>query len=281
MRVFYSLVIAAVFLLGVGVSQAQEAKSPDLGLSVFKLGEVNANDKQAGEAIDKLAKHLSDQVKDAKFVRRGVRSKPDDTLTLLKDDKNPTALAIVSPGFYFKHKDSLKLTALAEARRGGFNGEQYTLVGKVKAEKYPEGKKVATTLDADLDWLDKVVLPRPQGAKPVQWVHYDNLADAGYLFVDEPKSAPDFILLDRVSLKIFQDDADLKALVAGITSELLPQDLVVEVDGRLGKHRDATIKVLAELDQTPEGKKLGELLQTATFPAPDEKRLQAAAARYK
>ncbi len=195
MRVFYSLVIAAVFLLGVGVSQAQEAKSPDLGLSVFKLGEVNANDKQAGEAIDKLAKHLSDQVKDAKFARRGVRNKPDDTLTLLKDDKNPTALAIVSPGFYFKHKDSLKLTALAEARRGGFNGEQYTLVGNVKAEKYPEGKKVATTLDADLDWLDKVVLPRPQGAKPVQWVHYDNLADAGYLFVDEPKSAPDFILL--------------------------------------------------------------------------------------
>lgn len=281
MRLMYSLICVAALALGFSVSIAQEARPAELGLSVFKLGEINANDKQAGQAIDKLAQHLSDQVKDARFTRRGVRNKPDEALSLLKDDKSPTALAIVSPGFYFKHKDSLKLTALAEARRGGFNGEQYMLVGKTKAEKYPEGKKVATTLTADPDWLNKVVLPKPEGARPVQWVHFDNLADAGYLFVDEPENAPDFVLLDRVSLKVFQGDADLKGLLAGLQSEVLPQDLVVEVDGRLGKQRDAVTKALAELDKTDQGKKLGELLQTANFPAPDEKRLEAAAGKYK
>lgn len=282
MRLMHKTVwLLAAFILGVGVTRAEDAKVQEFGLSVFKLGEANANDTQAGDVIDKLAKHLGEKVSGAKFVRRGVRNQPSEALDLMKQAKDTTAIAIVSPGFYLKNKDALKLTALAEARRGGFDGEQYTLVGKTKADKYPEGKKIATSLDADLDWLNKVVLPAPAGAKPVQWVHFDNLADAGYRITDEEDDAPDFILLDKVSLKVFESDPDLKSLSVGMQSEVLPQDLVVEVDGRLGEKRDAIKKVLLELDKNDEGKKLGVLLQTATFPAVNEKRLEAAAVKCK
>ena len=67
----------------------------------------------------------------------------------------------------------------------------------------------------------------------------------------------------------------------GMQSEVLPQDLVVEVDGRLGEKRDAIKKVLLELDKNDEGKKLGILLQTATFPAWNENRLEAAGVKGK
>src|SRR5690606_23415937 len=116
--------------------------------------------------------------------------------------------------------------------------------------------RVATTLTADKDWLDRAVLRRPEGAKPIEWVAYSNLADAAYEIIDGEDGAPDFVLVDRITLAVFAKDADLKTLKTGLKSEVLPQDLVVEVDGRLGGKRDDIKRVLAALDGNDDGKKL-------------------------
>lgn len=272
------LLLAALVCLPV-LALAQEKPAPS-GVVVFKLGEQFATDAKAGETIDSLCAWLGRNVAGAAFERRGVRNKPDDALKLLRDDAKPAALAIVSPGLYFKHGKDLKLTVLAESRRGDNDGEQYVLVGLDAAEKYPQGATVATTMTADSDWLNKAVLPAPEGAKAVSWVQYDNLFDAGYAIADGEKSAPRYVLVDRITLKAMQADADLKALKQGLKSELLPQDLVVEVAGRLGETRDTLKKALKELNESEDGRKLGKSLQTANFPAADAARIARVAKLY-
>ena len=273
-------ILATCVLVALGTAVVgQDAREPH-GLVVYKLGERYATDEKAGETIDSLASYLDKQVAGADFKRVGVRNKPDEALKLFKDESSPVAVAIVSPGFYFKHKADLKLTAIAEAQRGGKDGEQYTLVGTTEMKEYPAGKKVATSMTADLDWLNKAVLRAPADAKPVEWVQYDNLTDAAYEIIDKEDGAPDFVLVDRTTLDVFAKDADLKALKKGLTSELLPQDVVVEVDGRLGDHRDALKKTLGALSDNEEGKKLGENLQSPKFPAPDDKRIEKVSQWY-
>lgn len=267
------LVATAALLLAVAAPYAQD-KPAEFGLAVYKPGEKYATDEQAGEAIDKLAVHLSGEK--ATFKRRGVRNNPDEALKLFKDDKQPVAVGIVSPAFYFTNKEALKLTALAEARRGNADGARYTLIGAAKAEKYPEGKRIATSLTLEKEWLNRVVMPAPESAKPVQWVQYDNLFDAAYAIIDGEDDAPDFVLADSISLQAMQKDADLKVLKHGLQSELLPQELLVEVDSRLGTAREPLLKALAELDKTDAGKKVGELIQSPTFQKPDAARLEKA-----
>lgn len=272
------LLLAAILLsVATANSRAQE-KPAELGLAVYKAGEKYATDEHAADAIDKLAGHLDGAVKkhNVAFKRRGVRNEPEVALKLFNDDKQPVALAIVSPAFYLRHKDALKLTALAEAKRGGKDGEQFTLVGATKAEKYPEGKRIATTLTAEKDWLNRVVLPVPRGAKPVVWEQHDNLFDAAYAIIDGEKAAPDFVLADAVTLEAFAKDTDLKELQHGLKSEMLPQDLVVEVDKRIGVARDDLVAALTSLDGTEGGKKIGELIQSPTFRKPDVERLEKA-----
>lgn len=280
--------IALLLMLGAGVSLAQDKPAQpakdvrvEYGMAVYKLGEKYATDKQAGEAIDSFCKWLGDQVPGATFARRGIRNQPADALKLLQDEKSTVALAIVSPGFYAAHKDTLKLKAIAEARRNDKDGEQYTLVGPAATDAYPSGKKVATTMTADLDWLNKVVMPAPEGIKPVEWVQYDNLFDAAYAIVDGEKGAPDLLLIDQSTLADFAKDADLKGLKHGLKSDVLPQDLLVEVDSRLGDKAAGLIKAVGALDQTEAGKKLGETLQTPRMPAPDSARLEKALKKFK
>lgn len=285
MRRTLCALMALMLPLGVA-AQDKPAEKPvekkiEYGFAVYKLGEVYATDEKAGESIDSLCKWMGKQVDGAVFVRRGVRNKPDDALKLLKDADKPVALAIVSPGFYFKHKEALKLTVLAEARRGSSDGEQYVLLGEGNAAtEYPEAAVVATSMNADPDWLNKAVLPAPQGKKAVTWKQADNLFDAAYDMVDQAPGAAKYVLVDKVSLKAFAENPDLKALKQGLKSETMPQDLVVEVDGRLGDKRDAVKKALAGMDGTDEGKKLGENLQSPNFPAPDEARLARVAKLY-
>ncbi|MCC6573849.1 MAG: hypothetical protein IT462_08660 [Planctomycetes bacterium] len=279
-----TILLTGVALMLLAVAATAEDKPPtELGLSVYKLGEKYATDEQAKQPIDDLCAFLNGKVEGAKFVRRGIRNKPEDALKLLKDDKDKTAVAIMSPGLYFANKEALKLTAIAEARRGGNDGEQYVLYGKTKADGYPAGKRIATNMTADKKWLDNVVLPITKGlkAKPVEWVQYDNLMDAGYAIADDEKDAPDYVLLDRVTAAAFTKDADLKESTLSYESAVLPQELVVEIDGRLGDKRDTLKAVLAKLDESEAGKKLGVTLQTATFVAPDEKRLTAAEKAFK
>jgi hypothetical protein len=270
MRHLFSAISLALLL---GAVTAQD-KPQDFGLAVYKLGERYATDEKAGATLDSFTDYLDKRMPGSDFTRIGVRNKPDEALKLFQDDKQPVAVAIVSPGLYFKHKADLKLTALAEATRGGKDGEQYTLVGAAEMKEYPAGKKVATSLSADLDWLNKAVLRAPQGAKPVEWVQYDNLSDAAYEIIDEEDGAPDFVLVDSVTLEVFAKDDDLKTLKKGLQSERLPQDLVVEVDGRLGDKREQFKKLIGALDDNDEGKKIGENLQSPKFPAPDQKRLE-------
>ncbi len=277
-RLLFSLLLLTPLALAV-VAQDKPARS-DFGLAVFKLGEKAASDDKAGPTIDSLCSFLGKSVDGATFARRGVRNMPDEALKLLQDKDKPVAMAIVSPGFYFKHRVALKLTVLAEARRDGNDGEQYVLLGKESTDQYPQGATVATSLTADTDWLNKAVLPAPKDAKAIVWKQYDNLFDAAYAMVDGEKDAPKYVLADRISLKSILDDPELKGLKQGLKSELLPQELVVEVDSRLGDKRDAIKKVLKELDKTPDGKKQGENLQSATFPAPDDKRLEKVAKLY-
>lgn len=272
--------LLALLLPVAALAQENPAAKPEHGLAVFKLGEKFATDEKAGETIDSLCAWLGKNVEGATFARRGVRNNPEEALKLLKAQDKPVALAIVSPGFYFKHKGALKLTALAEARRDDKDGEQYVLVGNAAAAEYPEGAVIATSLTADADWLNKAVLPAPAGKKAVTWKQYDNLFDAAYAILDAEKGAPQYVLADRVTLKALQADADLKVLKTGLKSELLPQDLVVEVDGRLGASRDALKKALSTLDSTDEGKKVGGNLQSPKFPAPDDARLQKVAKLY-
>jgi hypothetical protein len=272
--------LATCLLIALGASVQGEAPPKSCGLVVYKLGERYATDEKAGETIDSFAAYLDKQVAGADFKRIGIRNKPDEALKLFKDESSPVAIAIVSPGFYFAHKSDLKLTAIAEAQRGGKDGEQYTLIGAAEMKEYPAGKKIATSMTADLDWLNKAVLRAPEGAKPVEWVQYDNLTDAAYEIIDEEDGAPDFVLADRVTLDVFAKDSDLKTLKQGLASELLPQDLVVEVDGRLGDQREALKKTLAALSDSDEGKKLGESLQSPKFPAPDDKRIEKVSKWY-
>lgn len=274
LRLFTTAALMLALFASVTVSAQENEKPKSFGLVVYKLGEKFATDEKAGEAIDKFATYLDSNVKGADFKRLGVRNKPNDALKLFKDDTKPVAVAIVSPGFFYKHKSDLKLSALAEAQRDGQDGEQYTLVGLNKADIYPSGKRIATSMSADTEWLNKAVLRAPKDAKPVVWVQYDNLLDAGYEIIDEEDGAPDFILVDRTTLKLYQSDDDLKTLKTGLQSEVLPQDFVVEVDGRLGDKRDALKQTLAALDESDEGKKIGELLQSPKFPAPDSTRLE-------
>lgn len=270
--------ITACLLVALAAGAVAQAPKSH-GLVIYKLGERYATDEKAGETIDGFTDYLDKQT-GADFKRVGVRNTPAEALKLLKDEKNPVAVAIVSPGFYFTNKDALKLTAIAEAQRGGKDGEQYTLVGATEVKEYPAGKKVATSMIADLDWLNKAVLCAPEGAKPVEWVQYDNLSDAAYEIIDEEDGAPDFVLVDRVTLDVFAKDADLKTLKKGLLSELLPQDLVVEVDGRLGETRDALKKTLGALSDSDAGKKIGENLQSPKFPAPDQSRIDKVAKWY-
>lgn len=268
-----TITIAAISCLLLAGVSAQD-KPDRLGLAIYKLGERYATDEKAGETIDAFTDYLDEHVEGTDFHRVGVRNKPDDALKLLKDTDKPVAVAIVSPGLYFKHGTELKLKAIAEATRGGNNGEQYTLVGLSEAKAYPGGKKIATSMTADTDWLNKAVLRAPDGAKPVEWVQYDNLLDAGYAIIDEEDDAPDFVLVDRITLEFFEKDADLKSFKKGLQSDVLPQDLVVEVDGRLGTKADGLKKALAELDKSEAGRKQGEQLQSPKFPAPDDARLK-------
>ncbi|MCA8911283.1 MAG: hypothetical protein KDB82_06240, partial [Planctomycetes bacterium] len=127
-RLITFAVLALALLTTVSVS-GQDAKPKSFGLVVYKLGEKYATDEKAGEAIDKFAAYLDKNIDGADFNRIGVRNKPDDALKLFQDDKKPVAVAIVSPGFYYKNKSELKLSAIAEAQRDGNDGEQYTLVG--------------------------------------------------------------------------------------------------------------------------------------------------------
>lgn len=268
-------IVLLAFALAIATAQEKPA---ELGLAVYKAGEKYATDEHAADAIDKLSGHLDGAVKkhNVAFKRRGVRNEPGAALKLFKDEKQPVALAIVSPAFYLRHKDELKLTALAEAKRGGKDGEQFTLVGATKADQYPEGKRIATSLTAEKDWLNRVVLPAPAGAKPVVWVQQDNLFDAAYAIIDGEKDAPDFVLADAVTLEAFAKDADLKGLKHGLKSEALPQDMVVEVDKRIGAARDDLVAALTSLDGTEGGKKIGELIQSPTFRKPDTTRLEKA-----
>jgi hypothetical protein len=266
-----SLVVAAIMLALAVVLARADGESH--GLAVFKLGESFATDEHAGEAIDALCAYLGERIDGAAFKRTGVRNAPADALRLIRDER--PAVAIVSPGFYFRYKADLELTVLAEARRGGKDGEQYTLAGLTEADGYPAGKRIATTLALDTEWLNRAVLPAPEGAAPVRWVRVTNLFDAGYDMVDGQDDAPDFVLLDRVSLAAFKADDDLADLKYGEPGKLLPQDLVVEVAGRLGDTRDTLKRVLAALDGDDEGRRIGELIQSPTFNAPDTERLEA------
>jgi hypothetical protein len=283
-RALFLLLVLAVPLVSSAQDKPREpSPKAEYGLAVYKLGERHATDDKAGETIDSLCQWLGTQVPEARFVRRGVRNKPDEALKLLQDKDKPVAVAIVSPGFYLKHKSALKLTVLAEARRGDLDGEQYVLVGPADApapEAFPEGAEIATSLTADSDWLNKVVMPAPEGKKPVVWKQTDNPFDAAYDILDQAPGAPRHVLMDRLTLKALQEDADLKVLKPGLKSEMLPQDLVVEVDGRLGDAREALKKALANLDETEAGRKLGTNLQSPRFPAADSARLDRVAKRY-
>lgn len=282
MRIY--TLFAALLLGAMGVTGALADEKPadktEVGLVVFKLGEKYATDDKAGDAIDTFAGYLDDKLDGLEFKRRGVRNDPDKALKLFKDKDKLVGVAIVSPGFYFEHKKDLKLSAIAEATRGENDGEQYTLVGAEKVDEYPAGKRIATSMTADKDWLNKAVLRAPEDAKPVKWVQYDNLMDAGYEIIDEEDGAPDFVLVDRITLEVFKKDIDLKTLKQGVQSEVLPQDLVVEVDEALGESRDDFKKTLRELDQTERGKEIGEQLQSPKFPKPDALRLKKVQAWY-
>lgn len=270
--------LLGLLLLAVAAVTAQSQEKPrevktEHGLAVFKLGEKFATDDHAGKTMDSFCSFLGSRHPEALFVRRGVRNKPEDALALLKSDTAKVSVAIVSPGFYLAHRKALKLTVLAEAGRDGTDGEEYVLLGLQAAAEYPAGARVATSLSADADWLNKAVLPAPAGKAAVQWVPYDNLFDAGYAMLDGEKDAPQYVLVDRVTLKAMQADPDLKELKAGLKSELLPQDLVVEVDSRLGNLREALKQTLATLDKSDEGKAQGKALQSPVFKAPAAERL--------
>jgi hypothetical protein len=261
---------ALLIVLAVVLARADGASH---GLVVFKLGESFATDEHAGEAVDALCAYLGEHIEGAEFKRVGVRNAPAEALRLIRDER--PAVAIVSPGFFFKYRAELELTALAEAMRGGHDGEQYTLVGLEEADGYPAGKRIATTLAMDTEWLNRAVLPAPEGAAPVRWVRVSNLFDAGYEMVDEQDGAPDFVLLDKVSLAAYREDEDLGGLKFGEPGTKLPQDLVVEVAGRLGDTRDELKRVLAALDSSDEGKRIGGLIQSPRFQKPDAERLEA------
>lgn len=273
----------AIVLMLVTATAIAEGKPASFGVVVYKAGERFATDEQAGKAIDDFCKYLGGALaeQDANFTRRGVRNAPDDALKLLKDDGKPVALAIVSPGFYFANKDALKLTAIAETKRGNLDGEQYVLIGSTKADNYPAGKRVATTLTAEPQWLNRVVHPKPEDAEAVKWVKYANLFDAAYAIIDKEDDAPDFVLVDRITLEAINRDADLKALKQSAKSAMLPQDVVVEVANRLGEARGPLIKALTTLDASDEGKRIGELIQSPTFQKPNVERLKTAEARWK
>ncbi len=271
-------IVLAALVLGFSIGKAED-KLKEFGVTVYKMGEERATDKDAGPNFDKFLAYLEKKLEGPKFPRRGIRSNADDAKKLIEDGKQTTAMAIVSPNFYFRHKDALKLTVIAEAQRKGLNGEQYVLIGASKAEKYPEGKKVATNLD-DTDWLNKVVMPTPDGAKPIQWVSKANIFDALFAILDEEDDACDLVLVDRVTLEAVEKDRSLKGMARGLKSEMLPQDLVVEVDGRLGEKRAAVIKVLKGLDGDDEGKKVGEGIQVPKFMDADDARVKAAAERF-
>lgn len=271
-------IVLAALVLGFSIGKGED-KLKEFGVTVYKMGEERATDKDAGASFDKLLAYLEKKIEGARFPRRGIRNNADEAKKLMDDSKKPTALGIVSPNFYFRHKDALKLTVIAEAQRKGLNGEQYVLIGASKAEKYPEGKKVATNLD-DADWLNKVVMPTPEGAKPIQWVNKANIFDALFAILDEEDDACDFVLVDRVTLEAVEKDRALKAMPRGLKSEMLPQDLVVEVDGRLGDKREAIQKALKGLDGDEEGKKVGEGIQVPKFMDADEARLQSAGEKF-
>lgn len=270
-------VIIAALLVGFAAGKAED-KAVEFGVTVYKMGEAKATDKDAGESFDKLLAYLGKKLEGPKFLRRGIRSKSDEALKLMQDDKSKTALAFVSPNFYFRNKDSLKLTVLAEAQRKGLNGEQYVLIGKTKADKYPEGKKIATNLD-DTDWLNKVVMPAPDGAKAVVWKQSKNIFE-DLLDIAADESEVDFVLVDKITLELVEKTKDLNGLKRGMQTADLPQDLVVEVDGRLGDKRDAIKKALKELDASDEGKKVGESIQVPKFMDADEARIKAASEKF-
>ncbi|MCF6228347.1 MAG: hypothetical protein L3J82_06750 [Planctomycetes bacterium] len=250
----------------------EKSETKEYGLAVFKLGEKFATDKKAGKSIDDFCTWLTKSIEGAEFKRRGVRNKPDEFKTLL--DKKETSLAIVSPGFYLAHKDELKLEAFAEATRGGLDGEVYSLVGKNNFENYPEATTIATSLSKDLTYLNKVVLPKPSDAKGVVWSHASNTFDACYEIFDEEDGAPDYVLVDQLTLLQIQKDTDLRTLTVVWTGKTLSQDLVVEVDGKLGDKRKNITDVLAKLSDTEAGKRIGKLIQSPKFPAHNETRLK-------
>lgn len=271
------ILIAVFVLLFVSVvnfadGDAEKPETKEYGLAVFKLGEKFATDKKAGKSIDEFCGWLTKSIEAAEFKRRGVHNKPDEFKTLL--EKNETALAIVSPGFYLAHKKGLKLEAFAEATRGGLDGEVYSLVGKKKFEDYPEAATIATSLSKDPTYLNKVILPKTGDAKGIVWTHASNTFDACYEIIDEEDDAPDYVLVDQLTLKQIQKDADLKTLTVAWTGKTLSQDLVVEIDGKLGDKRKKIADALAKLSDTEAGKKIGKLIQSPKFPAHNETRLK-------
>ena len=86
--------------------------------------------------------------------------------------------------------------------------------------------------------------------------------------------------MDRITLALVEENKELKGMPRGLQSAMLPQDLVVEVDGRLGDKREAIQKTLEGLDGDDEGKKAGEAIQVPKFMDADEARLKAAGEKF-
>ena len=137
-------IVLAALVLGFSIGKAED-KIKEFGVTVYKMGEERATDKDAGASFDKLLAYLEKKIEGAKFPRRGIRNNADEAKKLMEDSKKPTALGIVSvsrereltftpfagdPGIAFAPLPVLALPDGARLWRGTNDGaEECTPVG--------------------------------------------------------------------------------------------------------------------------------------------------------
>ena len=195
----------------------------------LKTGEKFATQETAGPTVSGLTAYLGDKLSGSTnaFAPR-VLNDPVKAAELCAAQK--PSLGIVTPGFYLTYAKPLGMEPLLETKREQVPSERYVLVVRTNAPvdlKSLEGKTIATVLAPEQRYVTAVILQGKLGAEP-HLRTIPNIELALFSLADGAQGAPDAVLVDEPTWKLFQSDQEIgPGLKSVFQSDELPRDLVV------------------------------------------------------
>jgi hypothetical protein len=246
---------------------------------VLKTGEKLATDEIAGPTVAGLTKYLGQKLGQSDdFFAPKIENEPEKALAIARANK-PLA-GIVTPAFYFSHRETLPMHVAAEVRRIGLPAERYAVVVHEQFEGDLEslrGKTIATTLVAEKQYVARVILQGKLGDDVALAASTD--LDATVIDIAEKvEGAPIAALLDLATWDFYRRDAQLgPQLKAVFQSDVLPRDLVVVfTQSQNGLDAASFQSAVLAMDKDAEGRAILRSIRVETFDEVDRGRLRRA-----